>query len=176
VSCGQSWESWIDNRTHIYKDYIVMKKGTNGLLHLRQANSLKEERKDDHFSYFESLEQKLLQESDKLTNLIGLKALTASETRSLKESPSPLSRLKASEGFSQGLCESVTEMGEGEGDTKASLLIQNYMQGKRKLLSSSKSQYFSGKDKEGQLQRKLTYNLVLPQEEGESSPSKSEHR
>jgi hypothetical protein len=29
-----------------------MKKATSGLLQLRQANSLKEEHKDDHFSYF----------------------------------------------------------------------------------------------------------------------------
>lgn len=77
-----------------------MKKATSGLLQLRQASSLKEERKDDHFSYFEHLEQKLLQESDKITNLIGLKALANSETRSLKDTP-PHSRLKTSEAFSQ---------------------------------------------------------------------------
>lgn len=53
------------------------------------------------------------------------------------------------------------------------MLVQSLLQ-KKKLLSSSKSQYFVGKEKEGQLQRKLTYNLVRP-EEGESSPSKSEY-
>lgn len=78
-----------------------MKKATSGLLQLRQANSLKEQHKDDHFSYFENLEQKLLQESDKITNLIGLKALANSETRSLKDTLLPHSRLKTSEAFSQ---------------------------------------------------------------------------
>jgi hypothetical protein len=60
-----------------------MKKGTSGLCHIRHANSYKEGRKEDHFSYFETLEQKLLQESDKITNLIG-KPSGPSDTRSLK--------------------------------------------------------------------------------------------
>ena len=41
-------------------------------------------------------------------------------------------------------------------------MIQNYMQSKRKMLLSPKPQpLLPAKEKEGQLQRKLTYNLVM---------------
>lgn len=54
-------------------------------------------------------------------------------------------------------CEEQAEQG-----SKASLVIQNYLQGKRKLLLSPKPQpLLPARDKESQLQRKLTYNLVM---------------
>ena len=105
----------------------------------------------------------MLHESEKLTNLIGLKALAASETRSAKEPSFPYSRLKNSEGFTHGPSDSGGDIAEDDVDTKSSMMVQRYLQGKRKFLSSSKSQYFGGKEKEGQLQRKLTYNMVRPQ-------------
>ena len=49
--------------------------------------------------------------------------------------------------------------------TNSSLILQNYILSKKNQLSSSKSQLFLApkeKDKERQIQRKLTYNLVRP--------------
>jgi|LakMenEpi03Aug12_release.lakeMendotaPanAssembly.Ray.scaffolds.fasta_scaffold2547369_1 hypothetical protein len=47
-----------------------------------------------------------------------------------------------------------------------SLSLQNYLLKKKNLLASSKSQYFGlgkeEKDRENQMQRKLTYNMVHP--------------
>lgn len=49
-----------------------------------------------------------------------------------------------------------------------SLSLQNYLLNKKNQLASSKSQYFvagkEGKEKEHQIQRKLTYNMVHPPE------------
>ena len=65
------------------------------------------------------------------------------------------------------------EEGAGEKDpSSSSILLQNYLQVKKNQLNSSKSQYFlPPKEKESQMQRKLTYNLVRPPEETNSEQS-----
>lgn len=62
-----------------------MKKASNNLNPARNINLNGDNRREDHFSYFENLEQKLLNESDKLTNLISVVNPT-SEIRSLQNS------------------------------------------------------------------------------------------
>jgi hypothetical protein len=107
------------------------------------------------------LEQRLLHESDKLTNLIGAKSLTSSDTRSVKELGS--GRMKNLEANPRHSCLSaVLAEEESEQNTKTSVLIQSYIQNKRKMLLSPKSlSRPPTKNKESELQRKLTYNLVM---------------
>ena len=77
------------------------------------------------------------------------------------------------------------EEGDGREVSNSTMLVQNYLLGKKNLLASSKSQYFAvPREKESQVQRKLTYNLVRPPDETnsehsfmhgqESSPCKSD--
>lgn len=62
-----------------------MKKSLNPLPLVKHASLNSDYKKEDHFSYFESLEQKLLYESEKITNLIG-KPSSHAETKSIKGS------------------------------------------------------------------------------------------
>jgi hypothetical protein len=107
-----------------------------------------------------------------------MKSLSSLETRSVNESA--ILRHKNSEPEIKALCNSINDF-EGESPHKArgSAIIHNYFQNKKNALNGSKSQFFqSPKEKVSQIQRKLTYNLVQPPEEGfepeSNSPSKSE--
>jgi hypothetical protein len=61
------------------------------------------------------------------------------------------------------------------------MILQNYLDNKKNFLNASKSQYFpTPKEKEAEMQRKLTYNLTRPHEYPKvepqeiSSPSRSD--
>ena len=62
-----------------------MKKGNNNLKLVKYTSLNCDNRKEDHFSYFQNLEQKLLNESEKLATLISV-INPASETKSLPNS------------------------------------------------------------------------------------------
>jgi hypothetical protein len=115
-------------------------------------------------------------ESDKLTSLIGHKTRSSYEVTTANDTS--ILRNKNSEAQLRPPNDLVSDFdGESERGGRGTPFLLSH-QKQRSLLLSSKSTYFQKPKEKESLQRKLTYNLVQPQEEfivpDSSSPSKSE--